>query len=310
MMSFLSLWLTPWEPFASLMACMAVAIVLYLRGRRRVRMGPGRQAAFWTGMALIYFFQLTHFDYYAEHEFFLHRLQQLVLHHAAPLLIVLAYPGAALRAGIPLQWRVRVLRPLARSRGMRRVARIALNPALVTIAFIVSILVWLIPSMQTMAMLDWRVYRLMNASMLVSGFAYWWLVLDHRPRARARPAGGPAARWPDHLDTRFDRRSHRRVAGDASLDAAFRQSALPETDRVGTSSNGRRVARHAATGISRRLRALFMAAPMLSSSRVPRRRNADLGSGNNMEKGLSRVGAERCRLPVQSAFRMCALTLV
>ncbi|HWG11267.1 MAG TPA: cytochrome c oxidase assembly protein [Rhodanobacteraceae bacterium] len=190
MMSFLSLWLTPWEPFASLMACMAVAIVLYLRGRRRVRMGPGRQAAFWTGMALIYFFQLTHFDYYAEHEFFLHRLQQLVLHHAAPLLIVLAYPGAALRAGIPLQWRVRVLRPLARSRGMRRVARIALNPALVTIAFIVSILVWLIPSMQTMAMLDWRVYRLMNASMLVSGFAYWWLVLDHRPRPPARMPTG------------------------------------------------------------------------------------------------------------------------
>ena len=189
-MSFVSLWLTPWEPFASLMAGMAVAIVLYLRGSRRVRMPPGRQVAFWGGMALIYFFQLSHFDYYAEHEFFLHRLQQLVLHHIAPLLIVLAYPGAALRAGIPLRWRARVLRPLARSQGMRWLARVALNPVLVTIAFIASILVWLVPSMQTMAMLDWRVYRLMNASMLVSGFAYWWLVLDHRPHPPARMAVG------------------------------------------------------------------------------------------------------------------------
>lgn len=189
-MSLVSLWLTPWEPFASLMACMAVAVVLYLRGSRRVRMPAARQAAFWGGMALIYFFQLSHFDYYAEHEFFLHRLQQLVLHHIAPLLIVLAYPGATLRAGIPLHWRARVLRPLARSQGMRWLARVALDPALVTIAFIASILVWLVPSMQTMAMLDWGVYRLMNASMLVSGFAYWWLVLDHRPHPPARmPVG-------------------------------------------------------------------------------------------------------------------------
>ncbi|MBS0431101.1 MAG: cytochrome c oxidase assembly protein [Proteobacteria bacterium] len=190
MISFLSLWLTPWEPFASLIACMAAAAVLYLRGSRRVRVAPARHAAFWAGMALIYLFQLTHFDYYAEHEFFLHRLQQLVLHHVAPLLIVLAYPGSVLRAGVPLRWRARVLRPLAQRPPVRWLARIALNPALVTIAFIASILVWLIPSMQTMAMLDWRVYRLMNASMLVSGFAYWWLVLDHRPRPPARmPVG-------------------------------------------------------------------------------------------------------------------------
>jgi putative membrane protein len=56
--------------------------------------------------------------------------------------------------------------------------------------FIAFILIWLIPSMQTLAMLDWRIYRFMNWSMLVSGFAYWSLVLDHRPHPPGRMTAG------------------------------------------------------------------------------------------------------------------------
>jgi putative membrane protein len=52
------------------------------------------------------------------------------------------------------------------------------------------ILIWLIPSMQTLAMLDWRIYRFMNWSMLFSGFSYWWLVLDHRPQPPGRMTAG------------------------------------------------------------------------------------------------------------------------
>src|SRR5690606_37573390 len=40
------------------------------------------------------------------------------------------------------------------------------------------------------AMLDWRVYRFMNWSMLLSGFAYWALVLDHRPHPPGRMLAG------------------------------------------------------------------------------------------------------------------------
>jgi putative membrane protein len=44
--------------------------------------------------------------------------------------------------------------------------------------------------MQTLAMLDWRIYRFMNWSMIVSGFIYWWLVLDHRPHPPGRMIAG------------------------------------------------------------------------------------------------------------------------
>src|SRR6185312_14719025 len=108
-------WVVPWEFSWLFLATFLLACVLYWRGSRRLRAGFARRLAFWVGMAIIYLSLHTYLDYYAEHEFFMHRLQQLLLHHLAPLLIVTAYPASALRAGLPLAWRARWLRPLQRS---------------------------------------------------------------------------------------------------------------------------------------------------------------------------------------------------
>jgi putative membrane protein len=183
-------WIVPWEFSWVLLTCFVVASVLYLRGCRRRPVRFASKLAFWSGMAIIYLSLHTYLDYYAEHEFFMHRLQQLLLHHIAPLLIVAAYPAAVLRAGLPLAWRVHVLRPLQRSWPWRLVFGMLWNPTVATLLFIAFILVWLIPSMQTLAMLDWRIYRFMNWSMLISGFAYWSLVLDHRPHPPGRMMAG------------------------------------------------------------------------------------------------------------------------
>ena len=182
-------WIVPWEFSWVFLLCFLVAAGLYVVGSRRLRVPFGRQAAFWTGMVLIYVSLHTYFDYYAEHEFFMHRIQQVLLHHLAPLFIVAAYPGTVLRAGLSLPMRVR-LRRVGRSLPMRVAAAILLNPAFVTLSFVALILVWLIPDAQTLAMLDWRIYRAMNWSMIVSGLAYWWLVLDHRPKPPGRMSPG------------------------------------------------------------------------------------------------------------------------
>jgi putative membrane protein len=183
-------WIVPWEFSWVFLASFVLTCVLYLRGSRRLPVSFSRKLAFWTGMAIIYLSLHTYLDYYAEHEFFMHRIQQLLLHHLAPLLIVTAFPGTVLRAGLPLAWRVRLLQPLRRSWPWRIVSGVLLNPTVATLLFIAFILIWLIPSMQTLAMLDWRIYRFMNWSMLVSGFAYWSLVLDHRPHPPGRMTAG------------------------------------------------------------------------------------------------------------------------
>ena len=183
-------WLVPWEFSWVFLAIFLGTCVLYVRGSRRLSVSFSRQLVFWVGMAIIYLSLQTYLDYYAEHEFFMHRIQQVLLHHLAPLLIVTAYPASVLRAGLPLAWRLRVLRPLQRSWPWRVVMGVLLNPAVATVLFIGFILIWLIPSMQTTAMLDWRVYRFMNWTMLISGFAYWSLVLDHRPHPPGRMIAG------------------------------------------------------------------------------------------------------------------------
>jgi putative membrane protein len=190
MIAILLKWLVPWEFSWTFLALFALAGVLYWRGCRRRRIGFGRRLTFWCGMAAMYLSLHTYLDFYAEHEFFMHRLQQLLLHHVVPLMLVASYPGVALRAGLPLKWRARLLRPARRSRAWRAVAAVLFNPTVATVLFVVFILVWLVPSLQTMAMLDWRVYRFMNWSMIASGLVYWWLVLDHRPHPPGRMVVG------------------------------------------------------------------------------------------------------------------------
>jgi putative membrane protein len=183
-------WIVPWEFSWVFLAIFLLTCVLFLRGSRRLSVSFGRKLMFWVGMGIIYLSLQTYLDYYAEHEFFVHRTQQLLLHHLAPLLIVIAYPASVLRAGVPLAWRLRVLRPLQRSWPWRLIRGVLLNPAVATLLFVVFVLIWLIPSMQTLAMLDWRIYRFMNWTMLISGFAYWSLVLDHRPHPPGRMTVG------------------------------------------------------------------------------------------------------------------------
>ena len=183
-------WLIPYEFSPTLLAAWLLAALLYLRGARRRRVPRARQAYFWIGMALSYFALLTYFDFYALHQFFIDRIQQVLMHHLAPLLIMLAYPLPVWRAALPLRARSRMLRPLARSIAWRALATLLFNPLLATVTFVAVVLVWLIPRMMTLAMLDWRLYWLMNVSMLASGLIYWGLVLDHRPRPPARMAPG------------------------------------------------------------------------------------------------------------------------
>lgn len=185
-------WFVPWEPSITVVVCCVAAAVVYLRGALRspITAPWPRHALFWSGLVLTYFCLHTQLDYYAEHEFFINRLQQFGLQHLGPFLIALSYPGAAFRRGLPLHWRTRILRP-ALSRGpLRRLLNTLFNPWIASSLFVGLMIFWLWPSVNFAAMLDWRLYRLMNWSMVLDGLLYWWLILDTRPKPPARLAPG------------------------------------------------------------------------------------------------------------------------
>ncbi len=185
-------WLIPWEPSPLTLLAFAAVGMLYLRGSLRSPLTAPwpRQLAFWLGFAVLYVGLQSQLDYYAEHEFFIHRLQHLGLHHLGPFLIALAYPGATLRRGLPLRWRTRGLNPLLRTAPVRRTLDVLLNPVVAGVLFVGLIYLWLWPAVHFDAMLDARLYRVMNTSMAVDGLLFWWLILDPRPRPPARLAPG------------------------------------------------------------------------------------------------------------------------
>ena len=183
-------WLEPWELSPTLLLCFIIGGVLFVRGQRVHRVSRTRQCFFWFGLALLYLSLHTMLDYYAERMFFMHRIQHLVLHHLGPLVVMAAYPGQVLRAGLPLAWR-RGLRRFNQTLLGRSVVALLTNPIIVPALFIFLVVVWLIPSVQFYSMLDWRLYRLMNWSVVITGFMYWNLILDRRvcPPSAMSPGG-------------------------------------------------------------------------------------------------------------------------
>ncbi len=142
---------------------------------------PWRLASFVLGALLVYAALQTHADYYAQHMFFVHRAQHLVLHHIGAFLIALGMPGQAIWAGMP-----KFLKPVLTSRPVRAAVDLIQHPAVAPVLFVGLIYLWLIPAFHTRVMLDANLYNLMNASMAVDGIFFWCLILDSRPHPPAR----------------------------------------------------------------------------------------------------------------------------
>ena len=62
------------------------------------------------------------------------------------------------------------------------------QPLIAVVLFEGLLFLWLIPPVTFGAMFDWRLYEVMNASMVIDGLMFWFLVLDPRPYPAA-PVG-------------------------------------------------------------------------------------------------------------------------
>lgn len=181
-------WDFSWPEFLS------TTLALWWFGRGRARMAAAerpagwRQAAFLTGVALIYAVLQTRFAYMALHMFFLNRVQHVVMHHVGPFLVGLGAAGPVLRRGMPP-----AVRRIIASRPVAAVTGVVQQPVVAVLLFVGLFYVWLIPPVHFRAMLDARLYAVMNWSMVVDGLLFWSVVLDARPKPPARLSFGTRA---------------------------------------------------------------------------------------------------------------------
>lgn len=182
----------PWDfSFVEFLSCWLAAF-WYVRGLahtpRGERPSPIRSIAFFAGVLAVYGVLETHFEYLAEHQFFFNRIQHVIMHHFAPMLLALAWPGATLLRGMPAWCRRMAMHPL-----LTGTAYVLQQPVLAAVLFTGSFFFWLIPSIHFHAMLDARLFTLMNWTMVVEGILFWCLVLDPRASPPARASFGARA---------------------------------------------------------------------------------------------------------------------
>ncbi len=174
--------LPPWAPWEfSWVEFLATGFSLWWYGRGLLRTPAAlrppalRNGLFLAGVALIYAVLQTRFLYMAEHMFFLNRVQHLVMHHLGPFLIALSWPGAMIRRGMPDALGRRV-----ETGPLPRLCAVVQRPVLGAVLFVGLIFLWLIPPVHFRAMLDPRLFAVMNWSMVVDGLFFWFLVFDPR----------------------------------------------------------------------------------------------------------------------------------
>jgi putative membrane protein len=187
--------LPAWAPWSfSWPEFLAFALSLWWFARGLIAAEPNaqpplwRQGCFLLGVAVLYGVLQTRFDYMAQHMFLLNRLQHLVMHHLGPFLIALAWPGETISRGMPP-----ILRELAHGRVIQATLRVVQQPVFSAVLFVALIALWLTPSIHFHAMLDPRLYAVMNWSMVIDGLLFWCMVLDPLPRPPARASFGARA---------------------------------------------------------------------------------------------------------------------
>ncbi len=179
----------PWEFSAPIFIAIGLVLFWFLRGDRRMapdeRLPLWRRIAFLAGLALLYLALQTRFEYWSQHMFFINRIQHVIMHHIGPVLIALGFSGATLARGVP-----DMLRRIAAARPVALILNVLQQPVVAVALFEGLFAFWLLPNVHFRAMIDPRLYALMNWSMVLDGILFWSLVLDPRPAPKARASYG------------------------------------------------------------------------------------------------------------------------
>ena len=189
--SLLPVW-APWDFSWPEYLALTLVPFWYLRGlgttAAEERPALWRRVAFFAGLALLYAVLQTRFEYAAQHMFFLNRAQHVAMHHLGPFLIALGAAGATIERGMPAALRRAIAHP-----AVRLPIGVLQQPFIAAFIFVGSFYFWLVPGIHFRAMIDPRLYALMNWTMVLDGVLFWALVLDPRPKPPARISFGMRA---------------------------------------------------------------------------------------------------------------------
>lgn len=189
------------DPLSPLLVAATAAVALaYLAGTRRMtgrvpslrrgaaRLGPWRVVAFLLGLVTVLLALTGPVDELADHRFFWHMTQHMLLIVVAGPLLAAGSPGVALVLTLPVRQRATV----ARVRHALRTApvlRLVFAPVTAWLGAILALWAWHLPAAYDAALAHDLVHVLEHASFLLTAWAFWWHVLS---TGRQRMSGAVA----------------------------------------------------------------------------------------------------------------------
>jgi putative membrane protein len=162
----------------------------YLRGWLRSAsahaLDAWRAASFLFGVFLVWVALDSPLVHYDHHLLTVHMIQHLLLMTVAPALILLGEPLVGLWYGVTPRGRV-VLGPLLHTPFVQRVASILSWPALCWTVSTLTLLVWHVPAVLTMALESVVWHAVEQSSFLGAGLLFWWPVVQPWPTVSTGP---------------------------------------------------------------------------------------------------------------------------
>lgn len=176
-----ALW-ADWPLDPALLAALGFTVAVYLRGARRgpavERPEPARIAAFLGGIFALMLALQSPVAEMAPHSFALDALAQLLLRTAAPALLAMANPAAALRRGLGAA-------SLPAGALLRRLAR----PLPGTAIYVAVAYLWAWPAARDLALTNPLTRAAMDISLLGSGLCFFGALFDPRPEPASPTIG-------------------------------------------------------------------------------------------------------------------------
>ncbi|HAA95451.1 MAG TPA: hypothetical protein DHW65_04730 [Dehalococcoidia bacterium] len=174
-----------WNPLPTVLVLLAA--YLYINGlnnwpRPSHHISRWQKASFFTGLFLIFIALQSPLDNLSEHMLSFHQLQHFLLRMLAPLLILLGAPLTPMLRGLP-PWALRgIVRPTVRNPWARALYEKLINPVVSVFIFMGVLYLWQLPGGFNLAIRNEFVHALMHATMMSSGFIFYWAVIDPKPR--------------------------------------------------------------------------------------------------------------------------------
>ncbi len=140
-----------------------------------------QKSSFFAGILVLFFALQSPMEPLAEHYFSIHQVQHLLVRMVGPMLILLGAPLTPMLRGMPPWLRQNVIRRIVRQPAARWVYGKITNPVFTVVTFLALLYFWQAPGPHDLAVHNDWVHELMHGTMLISGFLFWWIVIDPKP---------------------------------------------------------------------------------------------------------------------------------